>query len=284
MKVWQTLVSNVGFNGFKPIFGSAIQYHSSAINVYHCCVHKTGSQWIRKIFCDPLVYRYSGLKPHHYQSKLPGGRDPRNVNARVFSEPFPTGTIVSPLYISFECFSTIPKPQHYRAFFVSRDPRDTLVSWYFSVRYSHTPMGEIPRIRKVLNDLPLHDGISYALDFLHSRGHFQALDSWVDATQSSANLLVVRFEDLIGSFSEEIFESVFRHCDIHMPHKVLRRLLAKYSFEALSGRKRGEEKKEAHYRKGIAGDWKNYLNNSLIEKFDRLVGNLPERLGYQQST
>jgi hypothetical protein len=283
MKIWRSLLSQVGFERFKPGFETRIQYQSRAVNVYHCCVHKTGSQWIRKIFSDPIVYRYSGLKPYHYQSELPEGRDPRNINERVFREPFPPGTIVTPLYISFECFLSIPKPAQHRAFFVLRDPRDTVVSWYFSVRYSHTLMGEIPRLRKILDDLPVRDGICYAIDFLHSWGHFRALGSWIDAVRTSPNLLVVRFEDLIGSESHAAFESLLRHCDIHVPSKALRRLLAKYSFEALSGRKRGQEKKEAHYRKGVAGDWKNYLDAPLREKFDRLVGNLPEQLGYPQS-
>ena len=33
-------------------------------NIYHCAVRKTASQWIKAIFSDPDVYRYSGLLPY----------------------------------------------------------------------------------------------------------------------------------------------------------------------------------------------------------------------------
>src|SRR5438094_804666 len=157
------------------IVGIRIGYRSGPVNLYHCCVPKTGSQWIGKILSDPIFYRYSGLEGYHYQTSLPGG----------------------------------------------------------------------------------------------------------DGSRTDPNALVIRFEDLTGSTSVEVFEALFRHCDIHVPQKILRRLLTKYSFEALAGRKRGEERKEEHYRKGISGDWKNYLSDALARRFEELAGNVVSRLEHR---
>jgi hypothetical protein len=278
VRSWKSFTGKLNLNTLKANGRNRIQYHSGAANVYHCCVHKTASQWIRKILSDPVVHRYSGLKPYHYQSKLYGGRDSRPLKERVFVEPFPTGTIISPLYISFENFEGIPKPEPYKAFFVQRDPRDILVSWYFSVRYSHTLSENIAQQRQALSAMSFDDGILYAMDRLHCSGHFQTLASWIDAPKRNPNAVLVRFEDLIGPARVEVFDALFKHCDIYMPRHVLDRLLTEYSFEALAGRKPGEENKEAHYRKGISGDWKNYLSDALIKRFEELTNNLAARL------
>jgi hypothetical protein len=267
VKLWESFASRLKLGHIKTIAGSGIQYRSSAANVYHCCVHKTGSQWIRMIVSDPVVQRYSGLKPYHYQSNLPGKRDGRDIRARTFTDPFPTGTIISPLYISFENFEGIPKPELYKAFFVQRDPRDIVISRYFERR-------------KALSSMSFDEGIVHIMDDLHRSGHFQALESWINASKGDRNTKVVRFEDLIGPFNRDIFDALLKHCDICMPRNILDRLLTKYSFEALTGRQQGEEKKESHYRKGISGDWKTYFNEALIARFHELTGNLAPRLGY----
>jgi Sulfotransferase domain len=277
VKFWKSFQN---LNRSRSIGANGIQYRSSSVNVYHCCVHKTGSQWLRKILSDPIVFRHSALAPYHYQSHLPDRRDSRDIKDRTFAEPFPAGTIITPLYVSFDNFQALPKPEIYKAFFIQRDPRDIVVSWYFSMKYSHDLSGNVSHLRKALSTLSVDDGISYAMEHLHRSGHFDAVASWINASKRNSNVVVIRFEDMIGSASLYVFDALFRHCDICMPPKVLEGLLAKYSFEALAGRKPGEEKQEAHYRKGVHGDWKNYFDDALAKRFQELTDDLPWRLGY----
>jgi hypothetical protein len=49
------------------------------------------------------------------------------------------------------------------------------------------------------------------------------------------------------------------------------------------GRKPGEEKKDSHFRKGVAGDWKNHFKPEHKEKFLDLYGDVLLRLGYEKS-
>jgi hypothetical protein len=280
--LWKSFRSSHRFHTARSAAGMETAYRSESANVYHCCVHKTGSQWIRSILSDPQVYKYSGLKGYHYQSGLAGGSDSRDVSHRTFTEPFPAATVVTPLYIFFDSFRALPKPEHYKSFFVMRDPRDIVVSWYFSVRYSHTVLANVSKLRTTLEDMSPRDGILFAMDHLNRSGHFQLLDSWVDAPRTDPNVLLLRFEDLIGPASQEVFESLFTHCDIRMPRKPLSVLLAKYSFRALAGRRPGQEDVNHHYRKGIPGDWRNHLDHALETRFTDITGNLLTRLGYAE--
>jgi Sulfotransferase domain len=284
VKAWKAFIANLHSGSLKSVLGSGVVHRSEAINLYHCCVPKSGSQWIRQILSDPIAFRYSGLPTFHYESKLPEGYDPRDLIQRNFTEPFPESSIVTPLYISFDNFRGIPKPTRYKAFFIMRDPRDILVSWYFSMRYSHVPLGDIPQLRTTLNSMSFEEGMLYGIDRLNKQGHFRTLASWADSSKLDGNVLVIRFEDLIGVHGIDFFQSLFKHCDIRIPQRTLRQLLAKYSFEALSRRARGEENKEAHYRKGIAGDWKNYFSATITQKFAKVNGDLTARLGYMNDS
>ena len=256
-------------------------YQAPPVNIYHCCVQKTASQWVRAILSDKRTYKYSGLSSYSYQSTLPGGYDPRSITQRTFKVAFPEGTIISPIYIDFHNYMTLPKPRHHKTFFVMRDPRDIVISWYFSARYSHPSMGRLTQVRDLLNKISINEGILYSIGFLHDFGLFAALRSWIEAPRKDPDMLLLRYEDITASDNLEIFKELFSHCNIPMPDRMLSQLLHDYNFERLSGRKRGEEDRFAHYRKGVPGEWRKYVDEPIKEKFKKLTNDLVVRLEYE---
>ena len=262
----------------------AARHISAATNVYHCCVHKTASQWLRKIFADERTYQYSGLNVYNYERELPGKADPRPLTDRTFDQPFLEETIVTPIYIDLPCFERVPKPEAFRAFFVPRDPRDIVVSWYFSVKVSHKVMNKIGDVRSTLQTMSEEDGLRHAIDCIASEGLFEALRSWRADAVKDPRLRVFRYEDLIGSAQFNTWRQLMDHCDIAVPDDVLRALLEEYSFRALTqGRERGAEDVNAHLRKGVEGDWKNHFTPAVEKKFREVTGPLVEQLGYSEA-
>ena len=257
-----------------------VEAESPSDNVFHCCLHKSGSQWIRRLAKDARMYRFSGLRDHHYQSTMPGGHDPRPVNERSFDEPFPLRTFVTPIYIDYRNYRAIPKPDSARGFFVTRDPRDIVVSWYFSSMYSHRLMGDLSDVRGTLADLDPVSGLRYSIRHLADFGVFDAQRSWLDSGDDDT-VTVVRFEDLIGEDSFRAFRDLFDHCRIPIPDDELADMLDAYSFERLSGRAQGEEDPHTHFRKGVAGDWRNHFDAAVQEEFDHATGDLVAALGYE---
>jgi lipopolysaccharide transport system ATP-binding protein len=49
-----------------------------------------------------------------------------------------------------------------------------------------------------------------------------------------------------------------------------------------AGRKPGNEDTQAHERKGIAGDWRNYFTDRVSTEFKRCYGSLLVATGYEK--
>jgi hypothetical protein len=243
---------------------------SEYVNIYHCAVRKTASQWVKSVFSDPIVYRHSGLLT--YDPRFYNWRDPRVC---------PPNRIALSLFFHRNRFNEIPKPERYRAFFVLRDPRDMVVSSYFSTKDSHGPMGDVVEVRKVLRELPKKEGLLYLIDDLAKKGRFNALRSWVLAPEDDA-VKLIRYEDLTGPGQAEEVGALMRHCGIEIPRPELEILLDRYSFSSMNKKKGAGQ--VSHYRKGEAGDWRNHFDDDIQAAFQKAAGaKLVERLGYQAS-
>jgi hypothetical protein len=257
-----------------------VRHRSSADNIYHCCVWKTASQWLRNVLSAIDVYRYSGLLPYAYE--VHEGRDYRALQQRTFDHPFPVGRIITPLYINYDSFAGMPKPEKHRAFFVARDPRDVVISHYFSSKFSHNENPGVLEERARVADLPEKEGIIVHLRYMGERGIFDALRSWVQNSSSDPRIRLFRFEDLTGPDQLHWVTELMEHCDIRIPRDKLESILARLSFEKLSGgRKQGEENTHHKYRSGKHGSWVKYFDQDVMRAYQEVTGDLTTSLGYE---
>jgi hypothetical protein len=261
-----------------------VEHTTQYTNVYHCCVWKTGSQWITSLLSDPVTYQYSSLG-HYDPSRY--GADMREIptDEREYRRPFPAGTAVGPLYISFGAYQRISKEGPSRALFVIRDPRDIIVSWYHSAKTTHIVEKDseslLYRSRKKLQRVSLEEGIKHSIDHLTYYNTFDAMRSWVQQ-KDREDVLILRFEDIAQSNNFDEFRKLFNFFDIQITDDKLQDLLYAYSFERLTGRKRGEEvNTDSHLRGGKEGGWQDYFTDDVWQHFSGKVGKgLIETLGY----
>jgi hypothetical protein len=92
--------------------------------------------------------------------------------------------------------------------------------------------------------------------------------------------LAIRYEDLSAD-SETVLEKVFRFLGVEFSHEIVKRCCTDGSFERLSGgRSRGQESRDSFFRKGIVGDWRNYLSEEMNTIFRDKAGEWLARFGY----
>jgi hypothetical protein len=236
-------------------------------NVYHGCVQKTGSQWIKAVLSDPDIRKISGLRTHP-QFRYESGS---------FKQHFPKYTFVPGLYVSYGLYNEIDKPPHYKTFYVIRDPRDIVVSWYYSMKYTHELMGTVPKHRKRLLQLNVSDGITYCIHELQLKLSF--MRTWWN-NQEDPRVYITRFEELTQEPISE-WRKIFDHCEIEVGKSTLEAVLSRYTKEKMRERdSEGRENDRSHYRKEKK-EWRDLFEEYHIELFSKVNGDLVERLGYE---
>jgi hypothetical protein len=202
-----------------------------------------------------------------------------------------------------------------KAIHVIRDPRDIIVSGYFSHRFSHAPWNEDSRLHfEALKKLSLEDGLCKEIEF--SRTRLLDMQNW---NYNDHRVLELRYELLVedpSTFATQLFEQLglisthgsFVHTSLHRANRILyalhargmspaRRLLTssgldrsevnklveKSSFEALTGRPKGLTDHSHHLRKGSSGDWKNHFSSVVTECFKKNLPGIVSHLGYEQN-
>ncbi len=214
-----------------------------------------------------------------------------------------------------EEYDTLPEDRH--TVETIRDPRDIVVSGYFSHRNSHVTKAlgitwhELFGHRERLLELDVHEGILEEIDF---SGYF--LDHMSTWDYSRPEVIVLRMEDMLADQLGH-WTRIFEHLDLvvprgklaeavqmaavrwnvlrfrrrwprikripmdRLPYAYLPNALNHFTFTRLSkGRKPGEVDEHSHYRKGVPGDWRNYFTDVHMKAFRERYGDLAERLGY----
>lgn len=202
----------------------------------------------------------------------------------------------------------------YCGFHVIRDPRDIVVSGYYSHLYSHLITEDnrewADAWRQRLAAAPsLEEGLVLELEF--EAANFANLRGW---DYANAKVLELRYEELIvdpyATFAQALSfwglrlprlglptlaTMLLQHrhrrgLGVPMPQRrclpqpLLKRIVDLNAFERKAGgRAPGAEDIRHHYRKGVAGDWRNYFTPRVTAAFKERYGDLLVALGYETS-
>lgn len=282
--------------------------------------HKAASSWIESIIvniCEdmglkhgvvdrPSLYNYTYPQPRGYVKNtktLSTGQTVDDLKKFVDAENIDFLTYTN---AEIEYVMTL---ENFQGFHVVRDPRDIVVSAYFSHLYSHQTdiWPELIDHRRELEELSQDEGL--LLEMECRRKDFENMYTWnyklpnvyeirmEELTQNSYQILltVLQFLGIIDErnfnlnnrFSYLIKMSIRRHLGIQLPmHKmpaerVLGIIYEKDFTRNAKGRKPGEENLKSHYRKGVAGDWKNHFNEKHISYFKNNYNDLLVKLNYE---
>ena len=145
--------------------------------IFHITHWKAGSQWIYKILREVAPERIVV---------------PQVGVMQFLSDSIIGGAVYPTIYVTKEQFYSIPLPNNSRKFIVIRDLRDTLISAYFSIRYSHPLIGDsLANWRVRLNAANLEEGLIILMnEWLPLPASIQK--SWIEAGED-----FICYEDMI---------------------------------------------------------------------------------------
>ena len=202
----------------------------------------------------------------------------KNDMSHVTVDPTVEEGIYTPVYLGRHRFETVIDPAlDKRVFVIIRDLRDTLISWYFSLKVSHgVGVGNVAAFREQLNALNFEEGLKYLICG-NLVGIAKIQTSWITSTEP-----IIRYEDMLAD-EQGVYKKIFSHCGFAFSDSDREKIVQKHSFEQKSGRKRGQEDIKSHYRKAMVGDWKNHFSDPIKDLFKERFGQVLIDTGYESN-
>ncbi len=271
--------------------------------------HKCASTWIHSIL--DTVCADAGLKiAYLYAPRNFGGDLAKHIRDEQID-------LVSYVNADANYLNGLPP---FRGFHVVRDPRDILVSGYFSHKNSHPTddFPELPAHREALKNASKDEGLHLEMEFVFTKQVFAEMFNW---DYNREHVLEVKQEELTPD-PYRAFLKIFAHLDMLDESHIGKKRYVPYFVRAVTnilhrrhplavpfhspirpfpaerllgivhdhrfanfagGRKAGETDEKSHYRKGQAGDWLNHFKPEHVEHFKQSYNELLLRLGYEQS-
>lgn len=140
---------------------------------------------------------------------------------------------------------------------IYRDPRDVIISSIFYLANISEEEGG------------WGEGFKNLSEKNRIKKFIEEADVWITKSQlwvRHPQTCQVRYEDLKTAPEKEI-RRVLEHLGLKRSDRTVKKVIARNSFRAKSGRNAGQEHKGAVLRKGIVGDWKNYYDEECIMMF-----------------
>lgn len=205
-------------------------------NIYAASSPKAGSQWMKALLSHSVVRAHTGLftlPQLDYQQDL--------------QKVFPAGTFVPGIYCSYDEYLQMPKPLPHRTIYMLRDPRDLVVSGYYSAVKTHRKLNDrgLEEFRDTLRAMPFDEGLRTLITAAAPRLHEMA--TWVDIDDD--RIETFRLEEVSADPHEQV-DRILRHCGVQLSADELEAVLMDVSREALQAKDLAQRKdgSESHYR------------------------------------
>ncbi|MEM9412205.1 MAG: sulfotransferase domain-containing protein [Planctomycetota bacterium] len=161
----------------------------------------------------------------------------------------------------------------YRKILLIRDPRDILVSHYFSQKFSHgIPPGQLgEKMQAMRNALASKSIGQYAIDLSKPlKNKFEKYESMV----FDENLKLFRYEDVVFE-KEKWLKEMLEFLGLAVPKELIAGVARQYDKRPTS------EDPKQHVRKVTPGDHKEKLEPAVIEQLNEIFGEILNRYDYE---
>jgi hypothetical protein len=268
--------------GYMPVIGPCDKGPGPIIGYTH---HKAGSTWLLKIFREVCYEAGMVLIMDNDEDYTPA----KGTGAYAHW----TNKQIAHRQCVWRRKSMRPPVEGVKGFHVVRDPRDMVVSGYYSHKYTHPPGEWLDAHRKKLQMMNEEEGIEEEIRFASNESYLTYLSEWPYG--ENKEVIEAKFEDLTNE-TRQLEEFIVLFYRLGMPTCVLEKIpyiLDKYSFERMRQESAAylahrqvhqNDPSMTHYRKGSKGDWRNHLTPTHKAMLQKCCGSALVRYGYAKST
>jgi hypothetical protein len=238
-------------------------------NIYAASSPKAGSQWMRALLDHPVVRSHTGLfavPQLDYQENPEKG--------------FPPGVFVPGLYVRYDEYKRIPHRYPHRCVYMFRDPRDLVVSGYYSAVKTHqnTFIEDVERAREEIRQLPFDEGLLKLIEV--SADRLRDVATWVGV--DDPNVAFFKLEEVQLDERAAVVR-MLEHCGVSLSADELEAVMSDVSRESLQSKDLAQRKpgSESHYRVDRK-TFRDVFKPEHYEAIERIVPGLVADLGYPE--
>lgn len=187
-------------------------------------------------------------------------------------------------------------PKLKRCFYLYRDGRDVMISFYFMrMRNAAKPISSYDkRLQKRYEKLygrgfdpdDIQNNLAKFIE-LEMTHPIQARVNWPDHIRQwmipeRDTVAPLSYESLLSEPVDTLTRVLEKFLDEPIDRARVAESVDRHHFDRLAGgRARGTEDRSAFLRKGVAGDWRNHFTKDSAEVFDQYAGEVLVHLGYE---
>lgn len=152
---------------------------------------------------------------------------------------------------------------------IIRDPKDRVVSWHFN---------QIKKQRKI--DTKITN------EFIRDYCEKRIKKEYENMLNYSGKIFCFTYESLSdGVRTPHVVANLLDYLAVDSNYHIIKKMIEEADFKKVStqdndavARERGQELLTSHYRKGMVGDWQNYLTIEQAKIIDEIIGNLQNQV------
>ena len=238
---------------------------NTGTSVIHFSMHKSATQYVKSILrscANETAMTPVSIHDYSFNTNFPFLDTLSLEETKQYHHIFkPQGYVYTP----FEgMIKGIPALEKYKIVLMVRDPRDMLVSEFYSAAFSHAVPDKngdkyeaFMARREMLQTTSIDD---YVLS--QAEGLCNAFMGYEELLDSYDNVHLTTYEKMIVDF-DQWFKDIIEHCSFDLSAEFIQSIINKNKQS-----KPQQEDVHRHVRKGIAGDYKEKLQPDTIDSLN----------------
>jgi len=228
------------------------------MRIYLTTQPRAGTHWLASLLKDIIGY----ADFHHYTERISWTED--LIKNKV--EKLPDGEIYIFHRVEPSRIIEYINPTSDYVVSITRDVKDIMVSRYILLKYSDAPMiNEWEAKKGGLTDIEFVNEYAMNAPF-YGKGYQYEVGTWkiYNDGYTNPNYMLLTYEDLSNDIFNQL-ENICSFLKITKTKSEIDTIILNNNFHSVTGRDNGEGKPEAFFRKGIVGDYLNYLDQDVID-------------------
>jgi len=228
------------------------------MRIYLTTQPRAGTHWLASLLKDIIGY----TDFHHITEKISWTED--LIKDKV--EKLPDGEIYIFHRVEPSRIIEYINPTNDYVVSITRDVKDIMVSRYLLLKYAGAPIVDAWHTSKgILSDRAFVNEYAMGSPF-SSKGYQFEVMVWkmYNDGYTNPNYMLLTYEDLSNDMLNQL-ENICSFLKITKTKSELDIIILNNNFHSVTGRDNGEGKPDAFFRKGIVGDYLNYLDQDVID-------------------